>query len=220
MSVERIHTFHGFLLAFYRPIKRTFYLMEWDSTSTPMRWKQHAGEHPPFTVHKTTAHSSGSVTIKIKKSRGAYETIITCNGRFLKGGDLCIPIATAEHPPPVASIKQEYVTVALENQDQYTLNTLLWRCQPPPAPAPAVPETPKISPIPRRIAWLIADDACKNNENCPISLEEISPITASVTTCFHVFQTEHLKTWFQANASQSCPVCRKKCVAQDAYEQV
>lgn len=76
-----------------------------------------------------------------------------------------------------------------------------------------------LKPIPQRIAWLIADDACKNKEVCPISTNEISPITAAVTTCFHVFESEHLSEWFARNRITKCPVCRQVCQMTKAYSE-
>jgi len=71
--------------------------------------------------------------------------------------------------------------------------------------------------IPKRIAWLIAEEAAKG-EMCPISTNPISPITASVTTCFHVFETEAINEWIARNPNNTpCPVCRKVCLATPAY---
>lgn len=63
-------------------------------------------------------------------------------------------------------------------------------------------------PIPQRIAWIIAEDASKKDQDCPITLNRISPLTASVTSCFHVFETESILQAIETNAS--CPVCRTK----------
>jgi SUMO ligase MMS21 Smc5/6 complex component len=69
--------------------------------------------------------------------------------------------------------------------------------------------------IPQRIAWIIAEAA--KEELCPISTNPISPITASVTTCFHVFETEAINEWIARNPVTPCPVCRKVCMATPAY---
>jgi SUMO ligase MMS21 Smc5/6 complex component len=83
-----------------------------------------------------------------------------------------------------------------------------------PTPTPAYANLPE--PIPRRIAWLVAEDASKNSETCSITLDEISPITASVTTCFHVFNSDAIAKWLTTNPL--CPMCKKRCQATVAFE--
>jgi len=82
------------------------------------------------------------------------------------------------------------------------------------AVAPAAP--PVLDPIPKRIAWLIAEDGCKNNEICPITMDAISPMTAAVTTCFHCFDAAAIETWL-INKNE-CPQCRKRCLATKAFD--
>jgi hypothetical protein len=96
----------------------------------------------------------------------------------------------------------------------------LWSIQvatPPAAPPTVPPAVPSVAiePIPKRIAWLIAEDAAKQEEKCPITMEPISPITASVTSCFHTFDSEAIATWLVNHTT--CPQCRKKCEATVAY---
>jgi hypothetical protein len=66
-----------------------------------------------------------------------------------------------------------------------------------------------------RIAWIIAEDASKKGETCAITLDELSPLTASVTSCYHVFTTTALDIWFQTN--NTCPVCKQRTVATRAF---
>ena len=67
-----------------------------------------------------------------------------------------------------------------------------------------------------RIAWIIAEDASKKGDKCAITLDELSPLTASVTSCYHVFTTTALDIWFQTN--HTCPVCKQRTVATRAFE--
>lgn len=115
--------------------------------------------------------------------------------------------------------------------ETYTRPLFTMRADPQPQPAPPPPNLnvninfggngfrpasqllPKA--IPRRIAWLIAEDACKNNQECPISMDAITPITAKVTTCFHVFDGASIDTWLQTH--NTCPVCKQTCVATAAF---
>jgi hypothetical protein len=217
---EQIHTFDGDLLAFWRPRKRTFYFLEWDDTSA--RWEHYEGEHTPFTLHKSTFHRDGTVNIRVKGSRQLVQ--VKCDGRFLRLGTVIIPIGKGDRPVPPHRIKKEYtLREEVVASDAYLVDRRLWTVRAPaPAATPTLSASMKLEPIPRRIAWLIADDACLNNETCSISLENITPITASVTTCFHVFQTEHLNTWFKQQVDgggrRTCPVCRKRCLAQEAFD--
>jgi len=76
-----------------------------------------------------------------------------------------------------------------------------------------------LKPIPQRIAWLIAEDSSKSKETCAITTDEISPITAAVTTCFHVFEYESIQEWVNKNpARPTCPVCREVCAITKAFE--
>jgi hypothetical protein len=224
---QTIHSFNGTLLAFYRPIKRTYYFLKWDDGNR--RWEPYSAEHTtPFTLHKSSAHQPGGVIIKIKMSgvRRYYSTRITCDTHFLKSGELSIPIAKAAQPMTPSKIKREYTATPLDDNNLYLRHTDLWTLAtpavPPASPPPSAVTRVKLVPIPRRIAWLIAEDACKNKETCSISLEEISPITASVTTCFHVFDTDSLNTWLNRStttAANQCPVCRTPCLPQKAFEE-
>lgn len=215
---ESIHQFYGNLLAFWRPRKRTYYFLSWKPDAN--RWEHYDEEQTPFTLHKTTSHERGSVIIRIKSAGPRhYQTRIHCDGTFLLNGTLVIPIARSMLPAQGARIKREYTTVDRDPTIPYERPQHLW-ILPPPAAAAAAAAVPKPKakpkPIPRRIAWLVAEDACKNKESCPISMEDISPITASVTSCFHVFDTPSLNTWLQEK--NTCPTCREPCAAQTAFE--
>jgi hypothetical protein len=212
---ESIHQFDGNLLAFWRPRKRTYYFLSWKPDAN--RWEHYDEEHTPFTLHKTTLHERGSVTIRIKSAGPRhYQTRIHCDGTFLLNGPLVIPIAKSMFPAQGARIKREYTAEDIyATTIPYQRPQHLWTLTPP-APAAAPKPKAKPKPIPRRIAWLIAEDACKNKEACPISMEDISPITASVTSCFHVFDTPSLNIWLQEK--NTCPSCREPCAAQTAFE--
>ena len=211
---ESIHQFDGNILAFWRPRKRTYYFLSWKPDTN--RWEHYDEEHTPFTLHKTTLHERGSVTIRIKSvGPRHYQTRIHCDGTFLLNGPLVIPIAKSAFPAQGARIKREYTAVDLDSTIPYERPQHLWTLTPP-APAAAPKPKAKPKPIPRRIAWLVAEDACKNKESCPISMEDISPITASVTSCFHVFDTPSLNIWLQEK--NTCPSCREPCAAQTAFE--
>jgi hypothetical protein len=76
-----------------------------------------------------------------------------------------------------------------------------------------------LKPIPQRIAWLIAEESSKSKETCAITTDEISPITAAVTSCFHVFEYDSIQEWVNKNpARPTCPVCREVCAITKAFE--
>ena len=62
-------------------------------------------------------------------------------------------------------------------------------------------------PIPQRIALLIAEDAVKGGEICPISLNPITIENSSVTSCFHIFEKASAKIWFDSH--NICPICKQ-----------
>jgi len=209
---ENIHSFHGNLLAFWRPRKRTYYFLSWKPDAN--RWEHYDEEHTPFTLHSSTSHERGSVNIRIKSAGPRhYQTRIHCDGRFLLNGPLVIPIAKTAFPAQAARIKREYTMV--NPTTPYERPQLLWELAPA-VPVPRPPVRPKLAPIPRRIAWLVAEDACKKGETCPISIEYISPITASVTSCFHVFDSQSIDKWLEQHTT--CPTCRQTCVIEKAFE--
>ena len=67
--------------------------------------------------------------------------------------------------------------------------------------------------IPQRIAWIVAEDACKRSEDCSITLDPITPITAAVTSCFHVFDADAIAKWLESTPGSLCPMCKKAAVA-------
>jgi len=89
--------------------------------------------------------------------------------------------------------------------------------EPPPLLMP-VERMIKLKAIPKKIAWLIAEDA--KEEVCPISTNPISPITAAVTTCFHVFDHDSIAEWFTRTPAHTCPVCREVCEFTKAFAEV
>jgi len=87
---------------------------------------------------------------------------------------------------------------------------------PRPVPAGAVVAPRNIilpEKIPQRIAWIVAEDACKRGEDCSITLDAITPITAAVTSCFHVFDADAIAKWLESTPGSLCPMCKKAAVA-------
>ena len=55
----------------------------------------------------------------------------------------------------------------------------------------------------------------KKGDTCPITMELLSPITASVTSCYHVFDTEAIDHWLTEH--KTCPVCKQACSSSKAF---
>ena len=86
---------------------------------------------------------------------------------------------------------------------------------PVPVPVPIRTQLPK--QIPQRIAWIIAEDSSRKEDNCPITLEPISPLTAAVTSCYHVFDANAITSWIATHSE--CPVCKTKCVTTVCFSE-
>ena len=68
------------------------------------------------------------------------------------------------------------------------------------------PTLSQIETATRRVRY--CDIVSPINRSCPISLENFtdSDMVTVIRFCGHIFNTEHLNTWFQSNCR--CPVCR------------
>lgn len=221
---DQIQTFNESLIAFYRPRKRTYFFLEWNNDMR--RWRKYTGDQRPFTLHVSSTQAPGSCTISCTVARREQRVQIRCNGFFLKSGTTIVPLVEQVTLPP-SLVGTEFTATAPENNDEYRIPQTLWRVVPPqPVQPPRTPQRTQIvvkrkEPIPRRIAWLIAEDAQKQGESCAITMEDITPITAAVTTCFHVFNADALAEWVARHRLETiipCPVCRKNFAMTRAYE--
>jgi hypothetical protein len=215
--MPRIHTFVGQYICFFRRNKKTYYALKWDNTSR--KWLRSNPLLPDLTLHRSNVSREGNVTISVATyANGAAKIIpITADGFYIKSGDIRIPILKARNSLGQAFMMREYT--ALDTPFTQT-DERLWSIQvvPPPIEIPVPPLAVLQEKIPKRIAWLIAEDASKTGETCPISTNTISPITASVTTCYHVFETDAINEWVQRNpVNTPCPVCRKPCEVTVAF---
>lgn len=226
---ERIQNFTANIVAFYRPIKKTYYFFTWNTTARV--WGAYDGNHENISLHKSTAHTlNGNVDINVILGRGRYRIGVVSDKCFLKSGNIHIPILKSTRTA-IQGIQKLKQYTATHDTTTYLMNTRLWSV----APAAAAPTDASSASassashvhqqlqkgIPRRIAWLISEDACKRGEVCPIAQEELSPLTSSVTTCFHVFNTEAIASWAARHEGRDlpCPVCREPCKTTVAYEE-
>jgi len=214
--VDAIHNFTTNQIAFYRPVKKTYFFLCWNDHVR--KWCTINQQINNLTLHRSLLSREGRVTINIAKSPNRSSELINVKseGFYLKFGNSIVPILKAE---TAGAIKAKYIGTEHTIQDTplTQTNVVLWSTVvPPSAPAPAPQSAASLKPIPQRIAWLIAEDSCKKGDLCSIITSEITPITAGVTSCFHVFDYESISMWL--NTKDTCPVCREKCVVTKAFD--
>ena len=237
---DAIYIFETSIIAFFRPIKRSYFCMGWNEDRR--KWVPYLTDLPNLVMHRSTTTRSGKVPIRVATNLRAtpVQIEVHSDGYYLQSNDTRITLVRQTgNALPQTLIKKEY-TMADASLPAVETDTRLWRLAPAPTPeqiaaqaaanaaavaaaaaaqAQAQAQT-TLKPIPRRIAWLIADDACKNKEACPITTNDISPVTAAVTSCFHVFESESLSEWFARHPARTkCPVCREVCLMTKAFEE-
>ena len=216
---NRISSFCIPFVAFYRPKKRSYFILEWSPTYE--LWTRYNEDHPLLTLHKTRNHGDGTCKMRVQKGRIDHNEIrVRGDGHFLKAGHLNIPILHKIYGNITnGSMAREY-TVNEDNALNYQVHPYfqdinLWMYEPIPLPS-IEPEPPilHIEPIPQRIAKLLAESSISKEEVCPITMESMNLSNVAVTSCFHVFSADSLEGWFDINLNKpQCPVCRKSCKA-------
>jgi hypothetical protein len=69
--------------------------------------------------------------------------------------------------------------------------------------------------IPQHVVQRLIKYAIQNKECCPITFNPIVAETSSITSCFHVFDSEAIQRCLRMN--NMCPVCRHPGPALIAY---
>jgi len=209
LVIGRVHNFIGDRIAIYKPRKHRYYLMSWtgnywDYVDRPVQ------NELPIKKHKTDLHIPSTVNIRVR-----YNTYITvcASCEYLRIDEHDIPIVKriGGGTVPLSVSKHDFNNIYIDH-DTYMRNVELWTIPESPNPPPSI----SLKSLPRRIAWILAEDAGKNGDKCSITMELISPITAAVTTCFHCFEHEAIQTWMERHTT--CPQCRDPCVFTKAYE--
>ena len=197
---EQIQSFVGRQIAIWRAQKKTFYALEWDGDSRT--WRSWVPSNVDDLSRHTSSHRPGYATINIDTGRSLVARSI---GEFLYNAYHTIPIVKISGQVPNTWKVREFGH-AIPMAPGLSIE-ILWIAAPEPEPEPEVP----VPVLPRRIAVLVAENAVKNNDRCPITMEPISPLTAAVTTCYHVFDGAAIMTWLASNSQ--CPECRQPCSA-------
>jgi hypothetical protein len=237
---EQIQTFHSSFLSFFRPQKREYCLLTWNRAANAWIKADLEEVDSPLTLHRSTAQRDGAGYINVRNRR-AIRIDFTNQGFFLKTMNTQTQIVT--YIPVMTLTPQMYQMIpASMKQTSYLVNQpiqgyeehqLLWDVAPPVLVPTLVPpqanqghqnhqtQTVRVEAIPRRIAWLIAAEAEKEEQSCPITMDTISPLTAAVTTCFHCFDAESLASWSatQGGGTTECPLCKSKCLFTKAYDE-
>jgi hypothetical protein len=224
MAERFIHQFRDSYIAIYRPNKRTYTILQWVTDRN--YWKRHLTDPDHLAQIQLCTQTIPPAPTKINTIRGntATNRFVKCiaSGQYLlyNGHHVAILQKTADS---VANFQNSLFTGEFPGHTvpigETTTDRPLWTLsgdgvEPAPVPAPVVPKPARVA-IPMRIAWIIAEDASKKGETCAITLDEVSPLTASVTSCYHVFTTTALDIWFQTN--NTCPVCKQRTVATRAF---
>jgi len=238
---DAIHNFTTLHIGFHRPVKRTFVVLYWDGQAR--KWLRYRDDLPELQLKRSSLSVSGSVHINVAKRPNAepLNIEVRADGHYLSAGNIDIVIVRkAGAQLPQAFMTRDFPAPAPDAEVQITMKRL-WNVreaeqpaglaalataaqqQQQPQPQPQTQTQPIIKiilkPIPQRIAWLIAEESSKSKETCAITTDEISPITAAVTTCFHVFDYESIQEWVNKNpARPTCPVCREVCAITKAFE--
>jgi hypothetical protein len=216
MAERYINQFRERYIAIYRPNKRTYTILEWVHAGN--YWKRHLTDPDSLNAIVIGSSELRPAPTKINTIRSTViqeNRLVKCmaSGEYLiyQGRDVAIvqktSDSTANFRPSIFA--GEFPAANIPIGPVVTIPPL-WTLRDPPAAA-----APTIATIPMRIAWIIAEDSSKKGEKCAITLDEISPITASVTSCYHVFTTTALETWFQSKSI--CPVCKQKATYTAAY---
>ena len=213
---DQIHAFRTYIIALHRPIKQTYYMLEWNPQNR--KWVSYSEPLENLHICRSSVSIDGIVRINIASSvnKHARNIQVMSKGFYLESGNTQITLVEKVGPPlPAKFMKTEYrITETLLTES----DILLWTVAPPPPPEPEPQPSNILKALPKRIAWLIAEDSSKAEDTCPISTEVISPVTAAVTTCFHVFDNASIEQWFTMNpVNTKCPVCREVCLMTKAF---
>jgi len=70
-------------------------------------------------------------------------------------------------------------------------------------------DEPKLFEMPKHINKLIVMDAMSKEDSCSITFEPLTLTNTSIVSCFHMFDYEAIKKWYETESDHPCPLCRK-----------
>jgi len=74
---------------------------------------------------------------------------------------------------------------------------------------PKAASTSTSSTIPTFVRNLLIEEAIEKKQDCPITMEPITTDSATVTSCYHVFDKDAIAIWLTTHTT--CPVCKQEC---------
>jgi hypothetical protein len=236
---DAIHNFTTLHIAIHRPVKRTFVVFSWEAGVR--KWIPYTDDLPELRLKRSSVSTQGVVQINVatRYNREAINVEVSSNDHYLTAGNIDIAIVKkAGTQLPAGYMKRDFpappatAEVEITDKELWTVRASAQQEAAQQAPGLAALATAAqqqqplpviktiLKPIPQRIAWLIAEESSKSKETCAITTDEISPITAAVTTCFHVFEYESIQEWVNKNpARPTCPVCREVCAITKAFQE-
>ena len=219
MAEQDINEFREPYIAIYRPNKKTYAILNWETNGR--YWKRYMIDRnflPTVTLRRQNIPEAPSRINYIPyNSVGTACVRCIATGEYLIYDTHCIAIlrkVPSSNSFPLTIFMHEFPCT--DRSETPVTIPPLWTLRTQPILPVPVPVVPQITPLPMRIAWIIAEDASAKGETCSITLEQISPVTASVTTCFHCFDTNAINTWLETHSS--CPLCKQATKATPAME--
>lgn len=221
MAQRTIQTFIGNYIAFYRPNKRTYSIISYNHPRRIWIPNNEQIQNGTVSLNKMVSELV-NVNIVYKQDKKVEcktdgEYIVWVNGNITHNVPILHKRSSSAH-----SLPNNYFTHEFRCTDQSMIPPVVALWDLVPLPVQQLPiavlhrvRTPK--EIPQRIAWILAEDASKKEDLCPITLEPISPLTAAVTSCFHVFDANAIASWFQTHSE--CPVCKTNCVTTVCFSE-
>jgi hypothetical protein len=215
MPDREIAIFREAYLAIYRPIKKTYSIIGWIPEGS--YWKRAKppthGEEPAISIrYQTIPPATAKINVIKNNTRDILNIQCMASGQYLIYGSYRIPIIVKKLQSPCSfpfSIFTSEFSCDIETLEVSEVAPL-WQLT---LEQPV--QIKKKQGIPQRVAWILAENACQKDETCPITLDTITPMTAAVTSCFHVFQKDALTRWFLTNTK--CPLCKEDTVATEAF---
>ena len=210
MPIPSISAFTGIYLAL--KVRPHYYkLLEWKQTLT--KWVAMDSDLVTGLILQTHDFPSAQFRLKYNRCQRLCFTSSLC----VLHGTIPIPVVYADKKYPKTYYDSPVHIPTLSANPVPTAP--LWNLTPPPTASTlptssashtglrrAPPTVPSAVKVPLFAARLLITDAVTRDEVCPITYNAITLETASVTNCFHIFDTEAIQRSLAMNPI--CPSCR------------
>jgi len=191
---RRVNNGYEHIFRQYRPVDETLRLPFSRAQSTDINLKQFTVDSMPMHIWRT------AYTVC---HMGSWLPILDCEDRDMIPGEFHFTSTINMH----LSVIMEQLNLRLD-----IIKTIYEDSHYEEAPASRLvqptEEQPLAPRIPSFVATTLKNEAIRTNATCPISMESFTDIPISITSCFHLFDTESIKTWLKRDTS--CPVCKSQ----------